>query len=191
MKKLSIIILLLCSIKASGQSEFSKEAMIRFQATLATGAMIRNPVSPIYIHSNLEYYLDEQISIRGDFYFLLGSLEGNHQFSAASSTFAGISYHFIEKKSFDPYFSLQPGVAFVRKRFPGPDYSLNLSEAFSVNPLISVSAGFIFFATRYFHLFMDARYIHGKNLNVHFGTYPLDELIFSFGLGFNLAIRRL
>lgn len=175
----------------SQEPQFLKEGLFRTQATLSSGNMIKHPVTHIYLSGDIEYYLTEQISIKGESYYFLGSMMNNHFFKYNHSSFAGISFHFLEKKIFDPYVSFQPGAAFSRvDLLPNSPSDSRTSYNSTVNPLLSVSLGLNYYATKYFHLFMSTQYINGKYLSN--APYPisLDELRISFGLGFNLNVKK-
>jgi hypothetical protein len=60
--------------------------------------------------------------------------------------------------------------------------------ASSVNPLISTAFGFNFYFQRWFHLFGEVRYISGKHLSDATTPLSLNELRFSFGLGWNINL---
>lgn len=171
------------------KSRYISEGMLRAQATISMGFMSLDPGS-IYLHGNLEYYIDNNISLRGDGYYSLSAnvFEFNH------SLLAGASYHIKTKTHFDPYIGFGPGVAINK----GLDYSNTFcdpgpcpeSGIRSVNPLISPILGFNYYFERLFHIFLETRYIHGKYLSGVTVPWSLSELRFSFGLGFNLDLLK-
>ncbi|HET6244183.1 MAG: hypothetical protein H0V01_07395 [Bacteroidetes bacterium] len=170
---------------------FPKEGILRATATLSTGNMLKQPVTHIYLNGDLEYYVSEQVSIKGESYYFLGSLMNNHFFEFNHSLFAGISYHLLKEKTIDPYIAFQPGVAYslAKPGTNGDQESLMLYNA-SPNPLLSLSIGFNYYASKYFHLFMSTQYINGKYLFDAPQPISLDELRVSFGLGFNLNLKK-
>jgi hypothetical protein len=146
----------------------------------------------VYLHGNLEYYPEDKLSIRSDTYVYLNALYSKYIDIKNYSSFTGISYHFTTKKQFDPYIALQPGIAYVNIE---PAVSITipglsvLPEVSGYAPLYSAAIGFNYYAKSIFHLFMEARYVHGD-----FAASPvalsLDELKVSFGLGFNLRAKK-
>jgi len=56
------------------------------------------------------------------------------------------------------------------------------------NPLYSGLVGMNYYATKFFHLFISARYLSGKHLSNAPEPLRLDEFRFSFGLGFNVHV---
>ena len=112
------------------------------------------------------------------YYFFLkneqNGLDVNHQL------FAGMAYHFSKKSNFVPYIGVQPGLAATR---------YNGTTKTEATPLVSAVVGFNYFAAKWFHLFVDGRFVSGKHLS-EFPPYSINELRLSFGLGFNLATKK-
>jgi len=61
------------------------------------------------------------------------------------------------------------------------------TSSMAVNPLISGVIGFNLYATKFFHLFADARYVYGNHLSDS-PPISLNEVRVSFGLGINLNV---
>jgi hypothetical protein len=147
-----------------------------------------NSFNNIYLHGNLEYYPNDKLSVRSDSYVFLNALSSfvelqNH------SNFTGISYHFTTKKQFDPYITFQPGIAYVKV---APVVAISLIAFPEISgwvPLYSSAIGFNYYAKKYFHLFMEARYVRGE-LPAYPVAISLNELKLSFGLGFNLRVKK-
>ena len=183
------------SFSQEEKKQFIHKGLLRAQATISPGIMLKERASTISIHGNLEYYVADNISIRGDSYYFLK--DDQNIFSADHSVFSGASYHFKTKNRFDPYFALEPGIAIVKRisfsgvieclTTPCPGY-VNISGQTSVNPLISPALGFNLYFQKLFHLFGEVRYISGKYLSNATTPLSLNELRFSFGLGWNLNL---
>jgi hypothetical protein len=178
------------SFAQEAKTQFIHKGILRATATISPGKLIDANGTTISLHGILEYYVANNISIRGDsYYFLKGSflnrydlLEVNHEM------LAGVSYHFKTKNHFDPYLTLEPGVSITRvSEHPDDKYYIRSTTA---NPLISFGAGFNYYFERWFHLFAETRYISGKYMamDYHPGSLSLNEIKFSFGLGFNLNV---
>lgn len=147
----------------------------------------------IYLCGDLEYYLDSKTSLRGEsFYFInatnksaVENLVMNH------SIFSGVMFHLPTKGNLDPFFGIQPGLSLTQLQSDFYDY--NIQESFTVkskpaaSPLLSAMAGLQYYAPKFFHLFANVRYVRGTHLG-NTGSYNLDEVRFTFGLGFNLAL---
>lgn len=188
MKKVYLSLVILIAIipfQLSAQEPFVKRGILRAQATISPGRMTSLPVGSIYIHGDLEYYFDEKLSVRGDSYYFLGHTTTSAPFAYNHSTFSGIAYHFTSEKKFDPYISFEPGVAFSKVQL----INIFNETKGTIDPLISAGAGFNFYATKYFHLLGSIRYVHGKHLGNEW-RMDLNEFRFSFGLGFNLRVKK-
>ncbi len=207
MKKIiGAIILLIGVIVVQAQEtkeRYIRKGLIRSMGTISTGIMLKENISTISLHGCLEYYVADNISLRGDSYFFLKAKDnsGNNPFDFNHSTFSGASYHFKTKNHFDPYIALEPGVSITRLSSYSAlieplIYSPNegwttFQEKTTVNPLISSAFGFNLYFQKLFHLFAEARYIYGKHIsNGNFSPISLSELRFSFGLGINLNLLK-
>ena len=161
--------------------------------TISPGTLLKESASTISLHGNIEYYIADNISVRGDsYYFLQAKKQGTYYpFDFNHSTFAGASYHFKTKNHFDPYLYIEPGISLTRTSLIFTDDVGNIyypKGVVTVNPLFSSGIGFNLYFERYFHVFWETRYIIGKYLSDMPQPQSLNELRFSFGLGFNLSV---
>lgn len=129
-------------------------------------------------------FLKDKIEIRGDAFYFLNQYGDRPRFSMNHQLYFGAFYHFSEKQ-FQPYVGFQPGIALAQSSEYG---SLNqttgeIEYKKAINPVGSPAVGFQYYGEKLFFLFFETRYIFGKHKS---DTYPvyLDELRFSFGLGF-------
>jgi len=195
MKKLFLVVVMLSAVEASfsqkEKKQFIHKGILRAQATISPGMLLKENASTISIHGNLEYYLADNVSIRGDGFYFLQVNGINHPLHINHSVFAGASYHFKTKNHFDPYFSFAPGIAITQYTDcydPQITYGDICNDKAYINPLISPAIGFNLYFQRVFHLFAEARYISGKHLSDDSTPLSLNELRFSFGLGWNLNL---
>ena len=173
------------------KSQYIRKGLIRSQGTIAPGILLKGNVSTISIYGTFEGYISDNISLRGDSYYSIKSpFEFNH------SIFSGASYHFKTKSHFDPYFAIEPGLSITKRpsfpvgeTFAIVDPTLYDEKAF-VNPLISSAFGFNFYFQKFFHLFVEGRYINGEHLSDTSIPISLNELRFSFGLGININVLK-
>lgn len=199
-------ILSICSFfltRGMAQVDFEKKSILRASASFGIGSMLNEELNNIIIPTSLEYYIDEQTSVRSDAVFFIGHTEDvalgflhNH------SIMIGISQHLTKNKVFDPYFGLQSGMAIsqygiknetIMALNENPSYEnywliQNKKSSITLNALISPHVGINYFAKDYFHLFMDLRYIYG-NHHSNISVKSLNEIRFEFGLGFNLNVK--
>jgi hypothetical protein len=197
MLKYLFILPLLCCISFSfaqqQDGQYIHKHLVRSDASIVSGYMFNENIKNVYLNGNLEYYMDNKVSIRGDANYLLGS-NGLSNDSAGlkdnSSVMLGAVFHMNSKGYFDSYFILQPGIAYTssylqnnsgeqmnRKYYPGV-----------LSPLGSAGVGFNYYFQRFAHLFLETRYIYGQHVSRAPGPLSLQELRITFGLGFNLFI---
>jgi len=170
-------------------SRYIHKGLLRAQATISPGFMFNEGVTNIYIHGDLEYYVEDNISVRGDSYYYLNTIDDKKPFMVNHSIFFGAVYHFPTASSLDPYIGIQPGIAYSKANTQLLIYEysakLYLNRA-TANPLISSVAGVNYYASKIFHLFMSVRYVSGKHLSDAPSPLSLNEVKISFGLGWNI-----
>jgi hypothetical protein len=194
MKRIIILVLAIAATMfAFAQNDNPKvkyHHMIRNGLSFAPGFMI-NGMTNVYISGVLEYYIADHVSISSTAYYFLNSrkeampeLKMNHQL------YTGVQYHLLKDKAFDPYIGLEPGFALTQTNNLYPldiENPLIVEEResnISMNPMISLDAGFNIYAVKFFHLFVNVRYAAGKHLGGP-EAYNLSEFTTSFGLGLN------
>lgn len=179
------------------KTQYIRKGLIRSMATISPGIMLKDNISTISLHGNLEYYVSDNVSLRGDSYFFIKgerpniySLDFNH------TTFSGAAYHFKTKGHFDPYLAVEPGISIAQASEKCPPDVVCIQSVWektystTANPVFSSAFGFNYYFQRWFHLFGEARYISGKHLSDAPAPLSLNELRFSFGLGFNLNLLK-
>jgi hypothetical protein len=199
MKKLLPILFISLSSFVSAQQEdgqFIHKHLLRADASIVKGYMLKEDFQSVLLNGNLEYYTDNKISIRGDANYMLGSIGLSSDSIGLNnniSVLLGASYHFHTKGHFDPYFIFQPGIAYTSsyKDFNGG--FVNEAEhkkqySGSLSPLATAGLGFNYYFQRFAHLFLETRYIYGQHLSNAPDPISLQEVCITFGLGFNLFI---
>jgi hypothetical protein len=186
---------MLVCIATSAYSQQESESFIRKGLLRADGAIspgfMPNGFSNVYLNGNLEGYLDKIVSVRGDVNFLVGStpvkgsasmLDHNH------SVLVGMAFHIPAKGHFDPYLILQPGIAYTASSY-NRSFAEGSSEVIKypgvVSALGTAGIGFNYYFQRFAHLFCEGRYFSGKHLSNAPEPFSLNEIRFTFGLGFN------
>ena len=176
--------MLTIGVQAQQTNQYIHKGLVRTMATLSVGHMPQFSMNNVYISGNSEYYLSNRVSWRGDASFFLNNLNGPEIFKDNHSIFSGLSFHNPTNGKIDPYLGFQPGVSFSRTMIHGVDEVTTYSKT-QVSPLISGVGGINIYASQLFHVFADVRYISGTHI-VQSGAESLNEVRFSFGLGFNL-----
>ncbi|MGZ4035206.1 MAG: hypothetical protein ACXVPU_09010 [Bacteroidia bacterium] len=198
-KKYFIILFVCFSSIISAQQEkvqFIHKHLVRTDASIVAGYMFKSDLSNVHIDGNLEYYLDNKVSIRGSASYMMGSSGltkdsmGLHDFH---SIYLGAVFHIPTKGYFDPYFILQPGIGYTSsfkatyKSTPS-DYTKTATYPGVLSPIATAGFGFNYYFQHFAHLFMETRYVYGNHLSEAPHPISLQELRITFGLGFDLFI---
>lgn len=186
-KKIKALILFLvlfdCAFAQSDSARgYVHKNLLRATLTFAVGKMTAMDISNAYITGNMEYYTDRRISIRGDAYYFIGSINNNDLLKMNHAIYFGSCYNFAAKSHFNPFIGFQPGTALCQMQ------NNQVGAPITVCPLASLLTGFNFYGDKYFHLFINLRYSVGEHLNSD-GLFPLNEVSVSFGLGWNLNLH--
>jgi hypothetical protein len=201
--KLFIVGLLLASGVYAQQASVIREGLIKTYATLSPGLPLKQSPRhvPYYLHGNLEYYAEKNVSLVGDIYLdLKASSKENNVGNSISilgkespirsylDIFFGANYHWTGKRG-DFYIGIQPGIAHVglKSYYYFSRYPVS-GNYVTIRPLASLSAGYNYFVSPFFHFFIQSRFVSGRHRYII--EVPLTELRFSGGLGFNLNTMR-
>ena len=187
MKKLiAAIALFIASITVSvaqTDSGFVHKGILAAVGTVGVGEMPKNNISNVYVTGNIEYYAQKNVSIRGDGYFFVNSLEQGSPLKQNSSVYFGAFYHFPTHSGFDPLIGVQPGLAFARTS----DTANGKADPGALSPIGSFVIGFNFFGEKWFHIQANIRYAIGQE-STEESQFNLSEISFNFGLGFNIDV---
>jgi len=197
LKKILFISIIIFSTSAFAQQDdgqYIHRHLTRATASIVAGSMLHYNINNVNVNGNLEYYLDNTISFRGDINSLLGSTgltADSIGLKNDQSILLGAVYHFHTKNHFDPYFIIQPGFAYTSsyKETVTNDSYKNVIKIYYkgvISPLATAGLGFNYYFQRYFHLFLETRYVYGNHLSEAPKPMSLQELRITFGLGFNL-----
>ena len=170
------------------KEQFIHRGLFRAMGSFAEGTMFEQGVTNIYLTGNIEYYISDNVSFRGDGNYFISTLGDQAPFNFNHSVFSGADFHFKTKNHFDPYIGIAPGVSIAEVNPYWNNPLMNvvaLPTKSYVAPLASMVVGFNLYFQKAFHLFMETRYIYGRHLS-NYAPQSLSELRFTFGLGFNL-----
>jgi len=155
----------------------------------------KDDLKNVHLNGNLEYYMDNRVSVRGDANYMLGSsglTTDSIGLKDNISVMLGSVFHLPSKGHFDPYFILQPGIAYTssfREKYTIGTESNSVKTTYyagTVSPLASAGLGFNYYFQRFAHLFVETRYVYGRHLSEAPAPVLLQELRITFGLGFNV-----
>ena len=192
MKKIIILSLMLTPlfILAQENERIIRKGLVGGKGTLAMGSPVNYEGTNMYVSGNLQYYVADNISYRGEVWFFLGSDGDKNLFKQNSTLFTNFNYHIKTKNNIDPYIGIGPGFSWTQLKEPEsillvPDNNTPISSySATISPVGSLTAGINYY-NKWAHLFIEAKYVHG----VHLSDIPgvsLNELRIAFGFGWNL-----
>jgi len=191
MKRTIIISLILLPFVSFTQDteRVIRKGLLACKGTLAAGIPTDYEGTNMYVSGNLQYYVEDNISYRGEVWFFLGSDGETNLFKQNSTLFTDFNYHFTTKNNIDPYIGIGPGFSWTELKEPDDINSADSSLTYSnypstVSPLASITAGINYY-TKWAHIFVEAKYVQG----IHLSDIPpvsLNELRIVFGFGFNM-----
>lgn len=187
--KTSIAFLLLafCACAQDPSKPYIHKHLTRATLTFGTGYMPQPDLTNVYIFSDLEYYTGDKISLRGENFIFLNSLNNRNALLAHHGIFAGPMYHFKTNSHLDPFAGIMTGISITEtQQASSIDPTYYIKSGYAVNPLFSTVVGFNYYATRIFHLFINGRWVGGTHLSRLNQPLSLNEFRFCFGLGFNI-----
>jgi outer membrane protein W len=195
------LLLLLVATTAFGQrkprpeltgEDIVRKGLLRAQGTISPGWTIGDGNTNMYLQGDMEYMLQNKVSLKGDVSYFIGSV-GSKLLKHNHSLFFGAQYH-MPYKRFDPYIGLHPGVSVIQMRNPNlgtPEIDVAVAESnLKVSPAVSVSTGFNFYVWRYIHFMANLKYVHAIHATEWGTNYGLDEIRISFGLGWNVNLLK-
>lgn len=196
MRLLLVITLVVYCLCANAQDKekddknkrFVNKGLLSAQGNIAFGTMPGFTGTNMYIHGDLEYYVRQNVSIRSESYYFLGTQKGDARFAMNHSNFTGAMFHLKTSNSFDSYFGIQPGIVLskINRQALDVSYASDASVyAMRLNPAVGISGGFNYYGLKFFHLFIHAKYVIGKHVS-DAPAVSLNELKFTFGLGWNI-----
>lgn len=185
-----VLILSTGFIHAQNES-YIQPGLLSATATLGPSKMLARNSSNYYLSGFAEYFIEKNLSLRGDI-FLYASSDNDVPFiSEAARSFFGLSYH-LNKNNFDVHFGFQPGITYM-KRNPYSDGNQTFApveEDGQLMPSFTLSCGATYYVWKYFNFFVNLNYVRSELHGTRSGSFNTDELIFSAGLGFQIQTRR-
>ena len=179
--------------KAKKSNRYVDYGLIRVQGNVALGKPLSFSGTNIYWVGDMDIYCRDNVSISTGFYYFFGSFGGDQRFSQNHMAYLGASYHFKTNNHLDPYIGILPGYTVSQLNRSSSyfnDSTRDLSSyPWSFNPVIAVQAGMVYYANRFFNVFVNVKYQTGKHFS-DIAPQPLDELKISFGLGYMLWARK-
>ena len=187
-----------CIFAQEESVQFIKKNLVRADASIMAGYMFKDNLNNVHLNGGVEYYLDNRISVRGSASYMIGSsgLSADSMgLKDLASIYVGPLFHFKTKGHFDPYFIFQPGISYASSfkatyTSSPKENTKTASYEGAMSPIVTAGFGFNYYFQRYAHLFMEIRYVYGNHLSAAPHPISLQELRFTFGLGFNLFVHK-
>lgn len=185
------------SLFAQIESEqYIRKHLLRADGSIVAGFMPKDNLSNVHVTGNLEYYVDNVVSVRGEATYLLGSTgltADSMGLKDEISVGLGTAFHFHTNGHFDPYFILEPNIGYTSSYHqnvtrPLIDATPKTYYVGSVTPMATAGLGFNYYFQRFAHLFVEGRYVYAQHLSEAPKPISLQEIRVTFGLGFNLFI---
>ena len=164
---------------------FVRKGLLKATATISPSLMLNHKINNIYLSGELEYFLENKVSVRGDGLLYMDSQQKTPLMKQNSILCFGALYHFSKNKN-DLFIGIQPAAVFSQPN--SLDTSLNVYPL-QINPGFSVMAGYTFYVWDYCNFYFNARYLSAKYVGTTKGAIKLDEIIFSAGLGFQIHTK--
>ena len=188
MRGIILSLLIIIPLVTFGQDteRIIRKGLFAGKGTLAIGKPSAYEGTNMYISGNLQYYLEDNISFRGETWLFLGTDAEEEVFKQNSTLFTNFNYHFSTKNNLDPYIGIGPGVSWTQLREPDNMEQINSISSYSgsASPVASITTGINYYA-KWVHLFIEAKYMQG----IHLSDLPavsLNEIRIAFGFGFNI-----
>ena len=176
-----VLLFVLCfSLNAQEEENIIKKGLLRTQLTFSPSYLLPQNKTDFYLYGNLEYYLEDKVSLSGDAYYSFFDTN-NTIFDFNHNLFFGVNYHLINKKNHDFHIGFQPGIALTRLNAKENNLS---NSKMGVNPVFSTVIGYNYYVHKFFHFFIHSRFVygeHGIDLQKNISDFRL-----AAGLGLNI-----
>lgn len=167
------------------------EGLLKFTATIEPGYLFDPQLLTINLSGNLQYYIEDRFSVRGDVSYFLDTQQRDGDLLANHGLYFGAVYHFTKRPIMHPYLGIQPGIHLTQTQYEVPTYVYPQPSFYKIVPVISLIGGTDFYISRYFNFFVAGRAVFGEFRG---GKVPkpmnLAELRLSFGLGFHIGLKK-
>jgi hypothetical protein len=174
-------------VPVSAQESSFRTGILHAHLTIAPGMRSIEKAPVIYLQGTLGYYFSERFSMRGAGWYQIVPGKEISGLAYSHSLLAGGSWHLLPNRMLDPYFGCMTGLAFTRRTSSGDLFEIN---PIHVDPILAPHAGVRLFGEKIFHLFAEVEYVFGQFLPPSVAPASLQELRFSFGLGFHIPTQK-
>ncbi len=175
----SLLVVISCNGFSQSQPDapFARKGLIKANSTFGFGKLIQDEIFNTHLVSELEYFLEDPISLKGENILFLNHINNSDLLRFSGITSFGPMFH-KTNGNWDFHLGMMAGVALTKPR--GEDFNLK------VNPTVSLQTGVTYYVWDYFNFFTQLRYVQNAYRGYINGSLPLNEVIIITGLGFQL-----
>ncbi len=189
--KISVIIFFIsvCSFIAQEKKDFHYKGLLNVTGTIAPGFRLSDGATTMSLHGYLEYFMEENVSWRGDGFYYMGEQRKPASLYRNSTLKWGAFYHFHKPTGkLDFYLGFQPGVNFIQPMDQRD--GKNFFYKTKVAPAYSGVGGLNFHFSTWFNMFIEATYIGSRYMGDGLTKVDASEIRISGGLGFHLVNKK-
>lgn len=174
-----------CCFSALAQETFVQPGLLRATATISPAWGVATGPNNIYLNGELEAFLTNRNSIRGDVFALVGTESAWENLRHNHSLLIGPAWH-LTRHRWDLFSGFEMGITYTSFVNPTP----TTFHKSSIHPAFSGLVGVHYYVHSYFHFFATVRYLHNLYRGHMAGTQNWSELVLSAGLGFQIQTKR-
>lgn len=178
MKKTGILVLVaLFPVCLNGQSD--RTGLIKCNIGLSQTMLYHYPDRPLFAIAYTEYYPENKVSIRGEFWARVSDRVEKHSMKNNNSIFLGGLYH-LNWGGSDFSIGLLPGISLLLPKTGEEDNRRRVS------PSMQICFSYSFYFSKYCHFFFTVNHFNGIYRGGTDGSMNFSGIGFSGGLGFQI-----
>ena len=176
------------SLYSQDVSVGERRMLAKFTASFYKANLINTKTGHSYIGGNLEFFLHDKYSVRGDVYSLIGETNAVGYSTVGTVQMGiGLTRNFTNKRC-SPFVGVYAGGSRMILNSLTPTFAPDLTRPrIQFVPMVGLHAGIQYFVSKNFHFFVEARYVHQLN---PFSTKLMDEISYTGGLGFQISTKK-
>ncbi len=162
--------------------------LAKFTGSLYKANLLNTKTEHSYIGGNLEFFLHDKYSVRGDVYSLIGETNTvGYSTRGTVQMGVGLNRNFTRKRC-SPFVGIYTGGSRMVLNSLTQTFAPDLTRPkIQFVPIVGFHLGIQYFVSKNFHFFVEARYVH----QLHpFSTKLIDEISYSGGLGFQISTKK-
>lgn len=198
MVRTAVVALAVCMaplVRAQEGTPCTGAGLLRASGSISPGFLLDQGSTNIYLGGKLEYFTEDRVSFRGEGFWYMGSQQKPALLEQNSQIAFGPFLHSVHGR-LDLSAGVEAGISLAHPTnrwvhiLKAPDLPYTDPAPLRVVPQASLCASLSYAVWDYFHFFVDARYVHARYNGAPSRSIPLDELMLSAGLGWQLRVRQ-